>query len=78
MLYVCHHVRATSGDGAADQGSRLHPALQGKGTRFWFQEGPWKSQPVPQGADLLTHEDDGWAERRMFHREDFVKVEIAG
>lgn len=21
---------------------------------------------------------DGWAERRMFHREDFVKVEIAG
>jgi hypothetical protein len=21
---------------------------------------------------------DGWSERRMFHREDFVKVEIAG
>ncbi|MDQ0921901.1 hypothetical protein QF038_000409 [Pseudarthrobacter sp. W1I19] len=21
---------------------------------------------------------DGWAERRMFHRDDFVKVEIAG
>jgi len=34
MLYVCHQARATSATARADQGSRLHPALQGKGTRF--------------------------------------------
>lgn len=34
MLYVCHQARATSATARADQGSRLHPALQGKRTRF--------------------------------------------
>jgi len=34
MLYVCHQARATSATARADQGSRLHAALQGKGTRF--------------------------------------------
>ena len=52
MLNVCHQARANTASGRADEGSRLHSALQGKDADCGLTRFPEKP-PCPRGGDIL-------------------------